>query len=471
MINKEQLAALRKIIYAVESGGQEYGCQDYGNYTEAYTNSEDEHALTIGAGQWYGTEAWALLQRIKDAGGKGFTKALLKALDEENWATYSPDSNSKIARTITAVLTTDIGKATQDAYMDEQLTAYCNEAKKMGVKDAQAQGMCANFIHQGGVGAASRILDKAGEPYTIDRLYKASKSDTGNQVGTYKARQSFVFYAIKEHFGGPKWNPVTAGDVLRKAESFIGCNMEDGTHQRIIDAYNAYTPRARGYAVSYSDHWCDTFVSAVFILLDAVDLIGGTECGVEEHVKLFKSTGIWIEDGTITPEPGDIIVFNWDDDMQPNDGYADHIGFVERAENGRITTIEGNSGGMVKKNTYPIGDGHIRGFARPKYGTADAEPIKPDLEPGEISTAGDSKEIPEGTENKNPVCDGVVTATALNVRTWAGVEFPLITSVPIIHQGDTVGICGRVLGSEATWYYVRIGKVYGFVHSDYISVT
>ena len=52
-----------------------------------------------------------------------------------------------------------------------------------------------------------------------------------------------------------------------------------------------------------------------------------------------------------------------------NDGWADHIGIVERVENGLIHTIEGNSGavGTVKRNVYRIGHGNIRGFATPRY--------------------------------------------------------------------------------------------------------
>jgi len=53
-----------------------------------------------------------------------------------------------------------------------------------------------------------------------------------------------------------------------------------GTHKPIIDIYNSYTPRARGYKVTYSDAYCDTTISAAFIKLNAVNLIGGTECGV-----------------------------------------------------------------------------------------------------------------------------------------------------------------------------------------------
>ena len=87
-----------------------------------------------------------------------------------------------------------------------------------------------------------------------------------------------------------------------------------------------------------------------------VDLIG-TECGVERHVQIFKEKGIWIEDGTITPEPGYIIVFNWGKDSQPNDGFSDHIGVVDSVKNGTITCIEGNRNDAVSYRSIPVGWG------------------------------------------------------------------------------------------------------------------
>ena len=98
----------------------------------------------------------------------------------------------------------------------------------------------------------------------------------------------------------------------------------------------------------------------------AVDIIG-RECGVQRHIDIFKQKGIWIEDGRITPKAGDIIIFNWDDWSTANDGFADHIGIVESVANGQITTIEGNTDRAVKRRTYQVGNGFIRGFARPKY--------------------------------------------------------------------------------------------------------
>ena len=79
-----------------------------------------------------------------------------------------------------------------DSFMDEQLATYAEEAFKQGVTDARAQAMCVNFRHQGGQRAVTRILAKAQKSYTLDSLYAACQTDTGNQVGAYKSRQRFV---------------------------------------------------------------------------------------------------------------------------------------------------------------------------------------------------------------------------------------------------------------------------------------
>ena len=155
-------------------------------------------------------------------------------------------------------------------------------------------------------------------------------------------------------------------DVLDVMRSWLGFSEANGKFKQIIDLYNSVKPLPRGYAVQYKDEWCDTTVSAAGIKAGCSDLIG-RECGVEEHVKIFKAKGIWIEDGTITPQPRDIIVYNWDDNTQPNDGYSDHIGFVESVSGITITAIEGNKGEAVARREIPVGGGFIRGYARPKY--------------------------------------------------------------------------------------------------------
>lgn len=133
----------------------------------------------------------------------------------------------------------------------------------------------------------------------------------------------------------------SAQDVLNVMRSWIGYSEANGKFRQIIDLYNSHLPLARGYAVQYTDEWCDTAVSAAAIQAGCVDLIG-TECGCEKHIEIFKEKGIWIEDGTIVPLPGDIILYNWDCQVQPNDGYSDHIGYVESVSGQMITVMEGN---------------------------------------------------------------------------------------------------------------------------------
>ncbi|MCY7131321.1 GBS Bsp-like repeat-containing protein [Streptococcus gordonii] len=155
--------------------------------------------------------------------------------------------------------------------------------------------------------------------------------------------------------------------VIRAASNLVGTSTGSAAHQRMVEDYNSVKPLPVGYAVKNTDDWCDIFVTVVF-QREGLSYLVGRECGVERHIQIFKKLGIWNEDGTTTPQSGDIITFNWDKDTQQNDGWADHIGIVERVENGWIHTIEGNSSnGVVRRNTYRVGHGNIRGFARPHY--------------------------------------------------------------------------------------------------------
>ena len=154
--------------------------------------------------------------------------------------------------------------------------------------------------------------------------------------------------------------------VLVAAAAMVGVRGGSAEHQRLVNDYNSVRPLPVGYAVKNTDDWCDIFTTVIFQREGLSDLIG-RECGVERHIHIFQRLGIWNEDGNSTPSAGDIITFNWDKDTQQNDGWADHIGIVEKVENGIIHTIEGNSNNVVKRNTYRIGHGNIRGFATPRY--------------------------------------------------------------------------------------------------------
>ena len=188
---------------------------------------------------------------------------------------------------------------------------------------------------------------------------------------------------------------VTAKNILDIMRSWIGYSEANGRYMEILNTYNSHKPLARGYAIKPSDEWCDATVSACAIKAGAVDLIG-TEVGVEQHVKIFKEKGIWIEDGNVTPQAGDIIVFNWDTNVQQNNGYSDHIGIVESVSGGVITTIEGNSSEAVRRRTYHVGHGNIRGFARPRYAQASGNTPVPPQKPNKKDITTIAKEVISG---------------------------------------------------------------------------
>lgn len=109
--------------------------------------------------------------------------------------------------------------------------------------------------------------------------------------------------------------------------------------------------------------WCACFVSW------CANECGYIEAGVipkfaacaSQGVPWFQERGLW-QSGSYEPRPGDIIFFDWDGDMS-----ADHVGIVEKVENGRVYTVEGNSGDSVRQNSYPIGYSDVLGYGCPAY--------------------------------------------------------------------------------------------------------
>ena len=81
----------------------------------------------------------------------------------------------------------------------------------------------------------------------------------------------------------------------------------------------------------------------------------------------FKDRGQWA-DNTATPVPGMIIFFDWDSEEDGGqNGLANHVGIVARVEDGRIYTIEGNTGDSCRERSYPLGYYEILGYGIPAY--------------------------------------------------------------------------------------------------------
>ena len=111
--------------------------------------------------------------------------------------------------------------------------------------------------------------------------------------------------------------------------------------------------------------WCACFVSW------CADQCGYLESGIipkfslcSDGVDWFAANGQW-QGKDYEPKAGDIIFFDWSKDGQ--DGDADHVGIVEKCENGVVYTVEGNSGDACRQNNYPVGYYEILGYGVPSY--------------------------------------------------------------------------------------------------------
>ena len=164
----------------------------------------------------------------------------------------------------------------------------------------------------------------------------------------------------------PEENAVRT-HVVQVAQQYLGYNEADGSHRAIVDRYNAHTPRARGYEVTYEDSWCATYVSAV-ALEALVDSWIPLECSCEQQILLFDAQGNWMEKDSYLPHPGDFIYYDWNSKAYGDCvGWSDHVGIVVQTFGPVIKVIEGNKEDDVSYRYLFVNDPCIRGFGTPDY--------------------------------------------------------------------------------------------------------
>jgi len=115
--------------------------------------------------------------------------------------------------------------------------------------------------------------------------------------------------------------------------------------------------------------WCACFVSWCANECGYLDAgVIPKTAGCVTGSNWFKERGLW-QDNSYEPRPGDIIYFDWDNkgSSGPQDGLADHVGIVEKVENGIVYTVEGNSGDSCRERRYAIGHYEIYGYGTPAY--------------------------------------------------------------------------------------------------------
>lgn len=103
--------------------------------------------------------------------------------------------------------------------------------------------------------------------------------------------------------------------------------------------------------------WCSEFASWCAYHAGLVDAGMAPKVSVcTDGVAWFRERGRFV-DSSYVPAPGDFIYFDWE-----QDGHTDHVGIVEYVADGRVHTVEGNSGDRVRRSSYVMGSRVIFGF-------------------------------------------------------------------------------------------------------------
>lgn len=231
--------------------------------------------------------------------------------------------------------------------------------------------------------------------------------------------------------------------LIESARKYIGCKESDGSFAKIINKYNMATPLPRGYRVKLSDSWCATFVSVV---LHENGLDSFRECSCEQMIARCKAAGKYIEDESITPQPDDLIFFNFTAKKHPNTLRATHVGIVESVANGVITTIEGNYGDAVKRRKIAVGSVQIRGYARITEGVQAASTPTPTPAP-----TASAKRYTVATKTD-----------PLRLRSSASTRGKILARMP---RGSIVKYAGETKGD---WLKVTYNGVTGYASATYL---
>ena len=147
--------------------------------------------------------------------------------------------------------------------------------------------------------------------------------------------------------------------MIDEARKYLG--VGDVGKCELVNYYNKHCypliRPERKYKMSNKDDWCAMFVSVI-----------AHKCGYPVtrfpyEVSCYHQKKMAIDNGLFTTDiklvkPGDLILYKWQ-----GRGIVSHVGFIESVDCGKITTIEGNYRGTVKrrniKHTWSCVDGYI----------------------------------------------------------------------------------------------------------------
>lgn len=199
----------------------------------------------------------------------------------------------------------------------------------------------------------------------------------------------------------------------------------DGLNYNGSNNYVEYNRVGGKLAGNYGYAWCAAFVSWCLRQASVPTDVAGTEISCPRMTRWYRNRNIFYpRESGYSPVLGDIIMFT-------EGGDSSHVGFVIGVKDGRVYTVEGNSGECVGLHSYSLTSTYVNGYCVPNY------TVKDDV---------DYQGLFE--EAINPQGKYVVTAKLLNVFDDAANTAEIIGN---FNKGDRV----EVIGFDGGWANIK----------------
>ena len=299
-------------------------------------------------------------------------------------------------------------------------TKYSRDVNNMGLMGCQGQPWCATYQFWicAQIFGKSKALEIMGNGFYNCNSVKAHAKAKGAWHSTPKLG-ALVIFRNGAHIGRVI---SISGNTIRTNEG----NTSSG---------NINTVEANGGCVAEKSYTIGNSQIDGYVWIDY-----GEEPGTTEESE-------WKATGTATATVDNLFVR-----AEPN---GEVIGELMKGNRFEINGV--TSGSWSQVNVANIGVGWVWTDYTKKDGSQTTTPPK--------------QEITNKQDKTQRLFVGKVTASVLNVRTWAGTEFPQIKSYPTLNHGNLVDVMNytQTANDGSKWYYIRIaGKYHGFVSAEYI---
>jgi len=230
-----------------------------------------------------------------------------------------------------------------------------------------------------GVQTLAEVLDMAGveSPVDLDRISLALQG--------YNYGSGYISWALSNYGGYSELNAIEYSDMMAEQYGWSGYGdkayvshvlryypigrsfMSEGDAAIVAVAQTQIGNEGglkycEWYGYSYRVEWCAIFVSWCADQCGYLDAgILPKELNVIPYVEWFRERDQW-QYMDYEPSPGDLIFYDWE-----SDGLADHVGIVERVEDGIVYSIEGNAGDACIENSHTLAAAPIYGYGTPQY--------------------------------------------------------------------------------------------------------